>query len=311
MNRNYQVTNRWGVPQWQTLDEARPPVDVDTEVAPVISAIVVFWEESPPFGPCLQNLRKAGHRLGDALEIIVVDNGSQRDLADTLTGLWDHWIEISANLGPGHARNIGARVAQAPVIAFVDEDARLDEDYFRNALTYFDDPDVLGIRGRIEPLQHPLFSALATHYHRGPEPVDDALITEGASIVRRSVFVDAGGFPHNVDGHEGIEMTHRLKQLRPDGKTLYVPDVVLHHDYVEGWREFIAKATRHAHNEVDIENRDPEAAKFLDEYFSRTFPGPDLTYLQQIARQLLRAIRFLIQSGARFRTRLQRREKSP
>lgn len=294
-------------PQHQTADTAavhRPSQAV--EPTPLISAIVVFWEQSPPFGTCLQRLRLAGHRLDDALEIIVVDNGHHGGLDDILHGLWDQWIELPDNRGPGYARNVGARAAEAPLVAFVDEDALVSEDYLENTLTYFQDPDVVGIRGRIRHRNHPLFTTLATHYDQGDERIDDALITEGASIVRRTPFVDAGGFPLDVDGHEGIELTHRLRQVQPEAKTVYAPDVMLHHDYLEGWDDFFKKSTRHARNEVELQQRDPDAAEFLQDYFQRSFPSRQLPPHTALARLGLRALRTALQTLTRLRAQLQR-----
>lgn len=298
--RSAQVRQRECVPQWRAFDDdavrpRRPP-------APAVSAVVVFWQQSPAPGPCLQRLRQAGHLLEDALELVVVDNGCPADLSDALAGLWDRWIEVSHNLGPAGARNLGARAASAPIVAFVDDDGHVAEDYFARALPYFDDADVLGIRGRVQPRNHPLFAALATHYDRGARPLEDALITEGASLVRRDAFLQCGGFPEGVDGHEGIELTHRLSVHHPRGTTLYAPDVVLRHDYVNGWGEFVAKSMRHARNETELQRRDEEAARFLDDYFQRSFPTR-LTALQWLSRQGLRAVRFVLQTIARLRAR--------
>ena len=295
-------------PQWRILGDSPSVSSADQNLRepppPDVSVVVVFWAQSSPFGTCLQKLRQAGHRIDDALEVIVVDNGCGTDLADRLRGLWDRWIEVSANVGPARARNLGARAAQAPIVAFVDDDGHVERDYFARALDYFQDPQVLGIRGRVQPRNHPFLSALATHYDRGSTPIPDALITEGACLVRRCAFLEAEGFPEGVNGHEGIELTYRLLSNSPRGTTLYAPDVLLSHDYVDGLREFVAKSVRHAHNEVDLHSRDPEAADFLRDYFSQTFPRRALPPLHALARHGLRLLRFVLQSAARLQAQL-------
>lgn len=300
----FQIHSRSSRPRGESVDEAGCDAPVDTPPDdPLISVVVVFWAGSPSPQRCLRTIRSAGDRIDDAAEIIVVDNGTGSDLAAELSGLWDHWIEVSENLGPSHARNIGARHGSGSLVAFVDDDACVDGEYFRKALSYFDDQQVVGIRGRIRPLDHPLFCTLATHYDRGADAIEDALITEGACVVRRRDFLEAGGFPVDVNGHEGIELTHRLRQVRPDGITLYVPDVVLRHDYVESFGEFVSKTTRHARNEVDVETRDPSAAEFLTDYFEKDFPRPRLSVTEYVVHHGLCALRFLLQCAARWYAR--------
>ncbi len=305
---NVRVDHRNGHPQWRTLGDSHSfsssDYDLEKPPPPEVSVVVVFWAQSSPFGTCLQKIRQAGHRIDDALEVIVVNNGCGAELADRLVGLWDRWIEVSENVGPARARNLGARAARAPIVAFVDDDGHVDPDYFTRALEYFEDPRVLGIRGRVQPRNHPFLSALATHYDRGAEPLPDALITEGASLVRRRAFLDVHGFPEGVDGHEGIELTYRLLSNSARGTTLYAPDVLLSHDYVDGLREFVAKSIRHAQNEVDLDSRDPDAADFLRAYFKQSFPRRSLSPPQWLARHGLRLLRFLLQSAARLQARI-------
>lgn len=255
-----------------------------------ISVVVVTWQKAPCPRRCLESLQEACSRVDADVEIIVVDNAGDTN-PEAYQGLWDRWVGLSENLGPGPARNLGAEIASGEILAFVDDDGVVDDDYFKNALPYFCDPHIVGIRGRITPVHHHYFSALASHYDRGPDPLEDALITEGASFVRRASFLAVDGFPFGIFGHEGLELTYRLTSLHPQVTTVYCPDVVLHHDYLTGWGEFFRKARRNAKCEERVEHRDPGAAAYLKEYFRRTFPRRRLPPSQEITRQLLRLLR--------------------
>lgn len=262
---------------------------------PVCTAVVVIWQGSTSWRECLQSLRDAAELVSAAVEIIVVNNGSEHSSSAKDSHLWDGWIDLAENKGPSAARNVGAFMAEGEIVAFVDDDALVAPDYFKAALPYFENPQTLGIRGRLLPLRHPYFTSLATHYDRGPQPIEDALITEGACLIRRRVFIDSGGFPVEIFGHEGIELTGRLQRSEPGGHTLYAPDVVLRHDYLDSWADFFEKVTRCAQNEEELPDRDPHAAQFLKEYFKRSFQRPSLPITRRAARRGLIALRGILQ----------------
>lgn len=269
------------------------------EVCPPFSAVVLFWRGSESIEECLLALRRAGETVGAPLEILVLNNGAKEERFNECRHLADHWIVLPENIGPSAARNLGAKLARGQFIAFIDDDGLVNEHFFAAALPYFEDPDMLGIRGRLLPRNHPYFSSLASHYDRGDLPIDDALITEGATIVRRVEFLECGGYPEGVYGHEGIELTYRLKRSRPRGRTLYVPEMILYHDYLESWGEFLEKMTRFSINEEVAKIREPEAARFLESYFARSFPSPALSKRHRGARAGLRVLRSLLQISAR------------
>lgn len=266
---------------------------------PRFSAVVVFWEGSGSLSPCLEALRRAESAISEPLEIIVINNGAEEERFAEAQHLADRWIRLANNQGPSVARNLGARQARGELVAFIDDDGLVEGRFFLAALPYFEDPEVMGLRGRLKPREHPYFSSLATHYDRGEEPLEDALITEGATIVRREPFLECGGFPERVYGHEGIQLTYRLQRGCRDRRTLYAPDVVLYHDYLCSWGEFWEKMTRFSKNEHDVKEREPGAAQYLSAYFGRAFPAPALGLRYRAARAGLRLLRSGLQAGSR------------
>jgi len=59
---------------------------------------------------------------------------------------------ISEGFGLSNARNAGVKKAEGEIIAFIDDDAIADEDWLRSLVKSYDDEQVLGVGGLIEPL---------------------------------------------------------------------------------------------------------------------------------------------------------------
>ena len=53
-------------------------------------------------------------------EVIVVDDNSSDDTAKIAAEMGAEVLHVSQNLGPSHARNLGARKADQPILFFVD-----------------------------------------------------------------------------------------------------------------------------------------------------------------------------------------------
>ncbi len=277
-----------------------------------VTAVVVTWEGSAPhLADCLQAVAEAVARASRPVEVLVMDNHGPPTLREDLTGLWHRWIRYNNNLGLNPARNLGVARATAEVIAFIDDDGLVAPDFFDAGLAYFDDPGVQAVRGRVVAREHPYFSSLATHYDRGPEPLDDALVTEGASMVRRQAYLDADGLSDEVVGHEGIELTCRLLSQTDDARVLYAPDMVLHHDYLTSWRAFFRKCWTFGRSEGEAPRRDPEVARFMEEYFQRRFPRPRLPLHRRVARRGLMTLRSVVTTGGLLAARASSRENDP
>lgn len=113
--------------------------------------------------------------------------------------------------------------------------------------------------------------------------------------IRRSQFLAAGGFNETLSGNEGVDLTFRLKRLDPEAKTLYVPDVVMRHDFVNSWTKFKAKFSRYANIDSTLARLDPGLKGFLAEYLAETKPQRHMRLDERIARYLLSSLKRKLQ----------------
>ncbi len=99
---------------------------------PGVSIVIPNYDGKEHLGPCLASLQALDYP-SDAIEIVVVDNGS-RD--GSLELLRSHsagvtLIEHDVNTGFSRAANHGAEVARQPLVAFLNNDMRVDPLWLR------------------------------------------------------------------------------------------------------------------------------------------------------------------------------------
>lgn len=175
--------------------------------------------------------------LPERPRIIVVDNassdGTGAAMAKRFPGV--QVIALAENRG-AVGRTIGVERAEAPYVAFCDDDTWWEPGSLRRAADLFDShPRLAVVTGRIlvglEEREDPICKEL----EQSPLPREPGLpghpllgFMAGASVVRRSAFLEAGGFnPRLLVGGEeeflAVDLAARGWLMR------YVPELVVHH----------------------------------------------------------------------------------
>lgn len=92
---------------------------------PKISVIIPTFNEEQRIGDCIDSLKK---QTLIPFEIIVVDDGSSDRTAEIVKSKKIKLI-IQKHLGPGPARNMGAKIAKGEILVFVDSDMTFSPDF--------------------------------------------------------------------------------------------------------------------------------------------------------------------------------------
>ena len=203
--------------RWDDLAAAIDSVLAQSVESPAPSELVVVVDHNSELHDRLQTARP---------ELTVVSNAGSRGLSG--------------------ARNTGLKLVDAEIVAFLDDDARARPGWLAAHLAAYDDPRVLGVGGRIEPIwdtgrpgwfPHD-FDWVVGCTHTGV-PVVPAQIRNpiGANMsFRTDALREAGGFSEDLGrvgtrplGCEETEASIRVTQLRPDGMVWYAPDAVVDH----------------------------------------------------------------------------------
>jgi len=201
-------------------------------------------------------------------ELLLVIDGNEALYARAVREL--QGLEVVRNvLTPGlsGARMTGARLATAPVIAFLDDDAVADPEWLEQLLEAYRDKNVLGAGGHIEPLWMAVpprwfpreFDWVIGCTYKGM-PVHNGRIRNviGANMsVRASILRECGGFTTKLGRRDGIasakgvaesceetEFCIRASRLNPGGYWAYCPKARVRHSVSVQrmtWRYFVRR----------------------------------------------------------------------
>jgi GT2 family glycosyltransferase len=216
------------------------------EVTLDISVIICAYTEArwPDLVAAVESLHR---QSTPAREIIVVVDHNQcllEQVRTQLSGIVA--VENSKPQGLSGARNSGIAVAQGALIAFLDDDELAEPGWLARLNRCFEDPQVLGVGGTVEPkwsskrpawFPREFYWTVGCTYQDMPEkPVIVRNPYGGCACFRREVFEVVGGFRTGIGrvgtlpmGCEETELCIRASQHWPQKVFLYEPQARIHH----------------------------------------------------------------------------------
>lgn len=193
-----------------------------------VSAIVVNWNGAHHLETCLPSLIEQSY---DALEVIVVDNGSTDD-SEAVVRRWDvKWVPLGRNAGLAAALNRGAEVSQGNWLLFLNNDMRFDRHFVRHLAELAKKEGVFAIDASHYDWEGKEMRHMATFLtktprgwthsiklvpglYTGQKPVKDPTVVFQACaanmMVRREMFSALGGFDARMPaGYEDTDLCWR------------------------------------------------------------------------------------------------------
>ena len=149
-------------------------------MSPRLSVVICSRDGAAGVGRCLRAL--AAQTIRPALEVIVVDDGSADGTGDVARGHGAIVLRHETSRGPAAARNTGARVASAPILAFLDDDCEPEPGWAEQAAAAFHD-DVIGVAGAVLAGGRPGFMLGYLARHNPLEPQELSLARSSLALV--------------------------------------------------------------------------------------------------------------------------------
>ena len=247
-----------GEPVWaelvgQSLETEEETANGDSNGAggagrlPLISVVVCTRDRPDELEQCLAALAAQRYPL---YEISVVDNAPHDDATRRVVERWAARYVLEPRPGLDWARNRGLAEAQAPIVAFTDDDARPDPGWLEALAAGFAVPDVHAVTGPVVPAEletraQALFEdyyggmgsgfGLKLHSRRGrPLTYQPNVYGTGCNMAfRRETLERLGGFDTALDvgtatgGGGDLDVLQRV--IEGDGAIAYRPDALVRH----------------------------------------------------------------------------------
>lgn len=208
-----------------------------------LSVIIVTYNSSRLIGDCLESIYKYND-IGDALEVIVVDNfSSDRDEMFSIikSKYRDNVVLLDSggNFGYGKGNNIGVKHANGDYIIVMNPDVRLVTPIFKDIIKTLGNTKV-GMAGvsfmdgsapyYFKPEYWTVFKyALLKYYIKKQTYITGKMYMSGSMLAfNKSVFIESGMFDENIFMYfEEPDITNRIEKL--GYKSEWLSDVkVLH-----------------------------------------------------------------------------------
>ena len=185
----------------------------DSEASVIVSVVVPAYQASSTITACLDALREQDIDL--PYEIIVVDDGSADNTVELANRSCDQVIRHIDKMGAAAARNSGVRAANGEIVCFTDADCTPKEDWIRQMLLPFDNPEIVGAKGVYRTSQTEVVARFVQIEY---EDKYDLLRTQErinfidtySAAYRREVLLANGGFDEQIFYVEDQELSFRL-----------------------------------------------------------------------------------------------------
>jgi len=183
---------------------------------PKVSVVVPVRNGRMHLSRCLEALGRSQYL---DFEVIVVDDCSTDGTPAIAERYCTRYIRTSRPMGPGAARNLGARHAEGEILAFVDADVVLPPEALRLIVEDFcRDPELAAVFGTYD--EEPAWPAFFSQYKNlmhcyVHQTSSESAVTfwAGCGAMRKAVFEEFGGFDaakYPMPSIEDIALGHKL-----------------------------------------------------------------------------------------------------
>ena len=179
---------------------------------PFVSIIIPAFNEEECLSQCLNSIFNLNYPR-EKFEVIVIDNGSTDRTCDIVAS-YDVLLLQDRTKNVSGLRNLGAKHASGDILAFVDADCMVAEDWLVNAEKYFDDLSVAAWGGPPQVPENSTWVQKAWSVLRQNKQPVEFVDWLGAInfFVRKDLFNKVGGFDESLVTCEDVDLSYRLSK---------------------------------------------------------------------------------------------------
>jgi len=207
---------------------------------PSCSIVIPTRERLPQLRRCLEAIASCdypAHRM----EIIIVDDSSSGSthLNESLSTLPRHLhvsVRKTPGIGPAGARNLGAQAAGGDILAFTDDDCRVDAAWLRTLTAALASSPIVAAGGyTVNNLRNNRWSAASqriidlVYAYYNADPHHATFLTTNNLAVHKQGFHEVGGFNERYRTAEDRDFCRRW--LAAKNQMVFVPDALVYHEH--------------------------------------------------------------------------------
>lgn len=205
----------------------------------LVSAIIAAYDEERYISKCIDSLKKQTY---GSLEIIVVDDGSKDKTAKIAKSMGVR-VFRKKHMGPGAARNYGAKYAKGEIFAFLDADMKYDKRYIKKLTRPIIEKKAIGTFHKEEYVANfrniwakcwAINSDLPPN-RRIPDNLPDNVNIFRA--IKRNMFQKIGGFDSSKGYADDATLSKKIKIL-----ALYAPGAICFHFNPDSLKEVFSSS---------------------------------------------------------------------
>jgi cellulose synthase/poly-beta-1,6-N-acetylglucosamine synthase-like glycosyltransferase len=195
---------------------------------PKVSIIVAAYNNEGTIGECLKSILVQNYPA-DAFEVIVMDGGSKDNTVKIAEQMPVKVYSIPINCPAAY--NYAMKVAQYPILGYIDSDAKVEADWLRKLVPRLDESQVAGVSGSIEiwnndnPWARSIGYELKNRYRRIGKYT--GRIATMNLLLKRSVIEEAGGWDEGLPSQYDTDFGFRVSAL--GYRIAYEPTAVCYH----------------------------------------------------------------------------------
>jgi len=216
----------------------------------IASIVIPAKNEEVNLERCLRSIESLRNR-SDIEQVIVADNGSH-DMTVKIAERHGCAVFVDREATVAKLRNIGAEHAKGDIIAFIDADMEVDNNWLTCAMKHFDDKEVGCVTGLIGiPKNDGWIQRIwALNRKLKREVFESRWAPSGNMIVSKDAFMKIGGFNSRLITCEDMDISNRFKE---DGyRIIFDKDVlVTHYGEYKTVGEFLRKETWRGYSHLD------------------------------------------------------------
>jgi GT2 family glycosyltransferase/glycosyltransferase involved in cell wall biosynthesis len=185
----------------------------DSVTPPRLSVVVPVFNMQRDLRRCLDALETS--TLPD-FELILVDDASTDESTDDLQNRCDRFVRLEENRGQAAARNLGAGLARAELVFFLDADVLVRPDTLERVCEVLEgNPDISAMfcSYQYDTTETDFVSRYKNLLHHFTHKISNreaVTFCGGFGAIRKAVFEEVGGFDEQRRAMEDVDLGYRL-----------------------------------------------------------------------------------------------------